>query len=145
MRFRFEPILNLRKHHEDSCRTQLYKEETKLIKIQEEINAWNSNKEHQQKKVKAMSVGIIKPDILACSSECLEYIRQKQIETKNRKIVQEEQRNIARELLIDARKEKKTMEKLKEQFIAREEKRMMDLEQKKIDEVAVNQFHRDKG
>ncbi len=145
MQFRFERVLNLRKHHEESCRTHLYEEETKLIRIQEEIATWNKAKEYQHNKVKTMSVGRIEPNILACSSKRLEYIRQKQIENHNRKVAQEEQRDIARDLLIAARKEKKTMEKLKDQFIAREEQRMMDLEQKRLDEVAVSRFHRDKG
>ncbi|NLW56224.1 MAG: hypothetical protein GX050_06360 [Firmicutes bacterium] len=143
MRFRFQAILNLRKHHEDLCRTRLYKEETKLMKIEEELTAWEEAKEEQKKTVATLSVGKIQPQLLAMGSENIAYLRRKKEETEIRRAVQKEQVALARADVIEARKGRKTLEKLKERFIANEKQKMMSAEQKRIDEVAVNLFSRD--
>lgn len=143
MQFRFQAILNLRKHHEDHCRTRLFQEETKLMKINEELTAWEQAKEAQKQTVATLSVGKIQPQLLASGSENIAYLRRKKEETEKRKAVQSEQVALARTDVIEARKERKTLEKLKERFVANEKKKMMLAEQKRLDEVAVNLFSHD--
>jgi len=143
VRFRFQAILNLRKHHEDYCRTRLFQEETKLMKIEEELRAWEQAGEEQKQAVAAFSVGKIDPRLLALGSEKISYLRRKKEETEERKTVQSEQVARARADVIEARKARKTLEKLKERFVADEKQKMMLAEQKRLDEVAVNLFSHD--
>lgn len=143
MQFKFQPILNLKKHHEDKCRTRLSEEQTKLLRIKQELATLAKTKKNQQKEVETLLVGKIKPELLTSGSKSLEYIHQKQIETNTRKSIQEEQVNLARTVLIEARKGRKTMEKLKENYMIREQQKIMVTEQKRLDEVANNLFYRE--
>lgn len=142
MQFRFQAILNLRKHHEDLCRTRLFEEKTKLVKIKEKLADLEQAKKNQEKVVATLSVGKIQPQLLAIGSENIAYLRRKKGETETEKAVQDEQVALVRATVIEARKERKTMEKMKERLITEEQQKMMIAEQKRIDEVAINLFSR---
>ena len=113
------------------------------MKIEKELTAWEQAKEAQQQTVAALSVGRIDPRLLALGSEKISYLRQKKEETEERKTAQSEQVALARADVIEARKARKTLEKLKERFVADEKQKMMLAEQKRLDEVAVNLFSHD--
>jgi flagellar export protein FliJ len=113
------------------------------LRIKQELATLAKTKKNQQKEVETLLVGKIKPELLTSGSKSLEYIHQKQIETNTRKSIQEEQVNLARTVLIEARKGRKTMEKLKENYMIREQQKIMVTEQKRLDEVANNLFYRE--
>ena len=142
MSFKFQPILNLRKHHEDNCRTRFKAELTKLQQIDEELLVLKETKQQQEAETAKLAVGAIRPEFLLSGSKYLAYLRQKQDETKARRVRQSEAVEQARETLVQARKEKKVMEKLKEKYASEEAAERLRLEQKNLDEVAINQYYR---
>ena len=54
MQFKFQPILNLKKHHEDKCRTRLSEEQTKLLRIKQELATLAKAKKNQQKEAETL-------------------------------------------------------------------------------------------
>ena len=86
MSFKFQPILNLRKHHEDHCRTCLKEEQTKLRQIDGELSMLKASKEKREKEKEQMSLSVITRKPLR--QWCLAYLRQKQAETKVRRTFQ---------------------------------------------------------
>ncbi len=114
MSFKFQPILNLRKHHEDNCRTRLKEEQTKLRQIEGELTLIEATKKQRETEAEKLAIGVIKMEYLLSGSKYLGYLRRKQEETKTRRAHQKEEVEQARVILVQARKETKVMEKLKE-------------------------------
>ena len=139
MKFRFEPLLNLRKHHEDDCKYKLKKEEVVLLSIQRELAAVD------ERTLEALSgtggTSRIDPFLLSSGSRFLSYLRQKRIEIDEARVLQERQVSIAREDLISARKARKTMERLKENFMEQQNKAALHQEQKILDEIGISLVH----
>lgn len=144
MRFRFEPILNLKRHQEENRRFRLKEEEVKLGGIKEELLSLQKTARWQESIVESMGVGKIDTALLACGSEYLLYLRRKQEEVNQQRLIQEAQVAAARDELLSARKETKIMEKLKERFLVRENQETAAREQKVLDEIGINRFYRDK-
>ena len=143
MIFRFEPILNLKRHLEENCHYRLKEEEVRLFQIREEILSLQKTASQQQKVIESLGVGRVDPAILASGSDFLAFIRRRRSEAEGRRLLQEEQVDTARTRLVLARQEKKTLEKLKEDFIDQESQKAIGREQKQLDEVGISQFHRD--
>ncbi|HHT48658.1 MAG TPA: flagellar export protein FliJ [Firmicutes bacterium] len=141
MSFKFQPILNLRKHHEDHCRARLKEEQTKLQRIEDELTKIQATKRAQETEAEKLAVGAVKPEYLLFGSAYLGYLRRKQEETKGRRAQQREKVDKTREALIQARKETKVMEKLKEKKAREEAEERLRLEQKTLDEMAINQIY----
>jgi flagellar FliJ protein len=139
--FKFQPILNLRKHHEDHCRTCLKEEQTKLRQIDGELSMLKASKEKREKEKEQMSLGVIRPENLLFASGYLAYLRQKQAETKVRRTFQAGEVEAARVTLVQAQKEKKVMEKLKEKMAREEKEELLRHEQKNLDEIAINRIY----
>jgi len=139
--FKFQPILNLRKHHEDNCRTRLKEEQLKLLEIEGELNVIEATKKQQEAEVERLAVGAINMEYLLSGSKYLDYLRQKQEETKVRRARQQEEVESAREILVEARKETKAMEKLKEKKAREEMEAGLRLAQKNLDEMGIIQIY----
>ncbi|HHT06345.1 MAG TPA: flagellar export protein FliJ [Hydrogenispora sp.] len=142
MSFKFQPILNLRKHHEDQCRTRFKEEQTKLWRIDEELNTLKAVKKQREAETEQLSVGVISLEHLLSGSKYLAYLRQKQEETTARRVRQAEEVEQARTILVKARKETKVMEKLKEKMAQAEAEERLRQEQKTLDEIAITQIYR---
>lgn len=143
MIFRFEPILNIKRHLEENCRYRLKEEEVRLFQIKEEILSLQKTTSQQQKVIESLGVGRVDPAILSSGSDFLAFLRRRRGEAEDRRQLQEEQVDTARTRLVQARQEKKTLEKLKEDFIEEESQKAINREQKQLDEVGINLFHRD--
>ncbi|HEY8344827.1 MAG TPA: flagellar export protein FliJ [Bacillota bacterium] len=141
MKFRFEPLLNLRKHHEDDCKYRLKKEEVVLLSIQRELAAVDRRTAQEAEYLKKVGTGRIDPFLLSSGSRFLSYLRQKRIEIDEARALQERQVAIAREDLISARKARKTMERLKENFMEQQNKSALYREQKTLDEIGISLVH----
>lgn len=142
MSFKFQSILNLRKHHEDQCRTRFKEEQTKLWRIDEELNTLEAVKKQREAEAEQLSVGVISLEHLLSGSKYLAYLRQKQEETTARRVRQAEEVEQARTILVKARKETKVMEKLKEKMAQAEAEERLRQEQKTLDEIAITQIYR---
>lgn len=142
MSFKFQSILNLRKHHEDQCRTRFKEEQTKLWRIDEELNTLKAVKKQREAETEQLSVGVISLEHLLSGSKYLAYLRQKQEETTARRVRQAEEVEQARTILVKARKETKVMEKLKEKMAQAEAEERLRQEQKTLDEIAITQIYR---
>jgi flagellar export protein FliJ len=140
--FKFQSILNLRKHHEDQCRTRFKEEQTKLWRIDEELNTLKAVKKQREAETEQLSVGVISLEHLLSGSKYLAYLRQKQEETTARRVRQAEEVEQARTILVKARKETKVMEKLKEKMAQAEAEERLRQEQKTLDEIAITQIYR---
>ena len=88
-----------------------------------------------------MSVGAISADSLISASRYLVYLRQKQEETKVRRTLQAGEVEAARTTLVQAQKERKVMEKLKEKMAREEIEEQLRQEQKNLDEIAINRIY----
>lgn len=88
--------------------------------------------------------GRIDPALLDCGSVFLSYVRQKRADAQNRKANQEKQVEKARQVLVDARKERKILDKLKERFTEREYNEYLQKEQKRLDEVGISRLYQEK-
>ncbi|NLY91223.1 MAG: flagellar export protein FliJ [Firmicutes bacterium] len=141
MSFKFQPILNLRKHHEDNCRTRLKEEQTKLRQIEGELTVIEATKKRQEAEAEQLAIGAVKMEYLLSGSEYLEYLRRKREETKARRACQEEVVEQARVILVQARKETKVMEKLKEKKAREEVEAGLRQEQKNLDEIGIIQIY----
>jgi flagellar export protein FliJ len=139
--FRFEPLLNLRKHHEDDCKYKLKKEEVVLLNIQREIAALDERTAQEASYLETAGTGRIDPFLLSSGSRLLSYLRQKRTEVDEARVSQEKQVAAARDDLVFARKERKTMEKLKENFFERQNKAELNREQKILDEIGIGLVH----
>ncbi|NLC53188.1 MAG: flagellar export protein FliJ [Firmicutes bacterium] len=141
-KFKFQPILNLRKHHEDQCRTRFKEEQIKLWRIEEELATLQTVKKQREAETEQLSVGVISLEHLLSSSKYLAYLRRKQDETNARRVCQENEVEQARTVLVQARKETKVMEKLKEKRARAEAEERLREEQKTLDEIAITQIYR---
>jgi len=144
MKFRFEPILNLKQYREDDCKFRMKREETTLLKIDEKLANLEARSTKEKKYLESVGTGRIDPFILSTGSGVLFFLQQKRVETQEERLSQAEQVEKARTALISARKERKTMEKMKENFLSRENKSTLAQEQKVLDEIGINRAHRGK-
>src|SRR5690554_7207872 len=119
MKFRFEPILNLKQYREDDCKFRMKREETALLKIDEKLENLEAMSIKEREYLESVGTGRIDPFILSTGSGILLYLQQKRVETEEERISQEKQVKKARTALVSARKERKTMEKMKENFLSR--------------------------
>lgn len=141
MKFRFEPILNLKGYREDDCKFRMKREETTLLKINERLESLEARSVKEAQYLESVGTGHIDLYILSTGSGILSYLHQKRVEANEERISQEEQVKKARTALVSARKERKTMEKLKENFLNREKKATLTQEQKVMDEIGINRVH----
>lgn len=144
MNFRLQPILNLRKHREENCQIRLREEQVRLSRIHNEVVAWEERTKRQERMMEEFGTGRIDPTLLEQGSTYLTYVRQKRADARSRELLQEKEVEKARQVLIDARKEKKIMEKLKERFLERAYKEYLQQEQKRLDEVGINRLYQEK-
>ncbi|NLM36976.1 MAG: flagellar export protein FliJ [Firmicutes bacterium] len=142
MTFKFQPILNLRKHHEDRCRTRFKEEQEKLWLIDEELSRLQAIKKQREAETEQLSIGRLSLEHLLSGSSYLAYLRRKQKEASARRVRQAEEVERARATLVQARKETKVMERLKEKMAQKEAEARLHQEQKTLDEVAITQIYR---
>lgn len=142
MSFRFQPILNLRKHHEDQCRMRFKEEQTKLWRIDEELARLKEIKKQREAETEQLSIGVLNLEHLLSGSRYLAYLRRKQEETTAQRVRQAEEVERARTILVQARQETKVMERLKEKMAQAETEERLRQEQKILDEIAITQIYR---
>lgn len=143
MDFRFQPILNLRKHREDNCQIRLRAEQLRLSRIHNEVVAWEEQTRQQEKIMEEFGTGRIDPMLLEHGSTYLTYVRQKRADARMRELLQEKEVEKARQVLVDARKERKSMEKLKERFLERAYREYLQQEQKRLDEIGITRLYQE--
>ncbi|HHU82117.1 MAG TPA: flagellar export protein FliJ [Firmicutes bacterium] len=144
MNFRFQPILNLRKHREENCQIRLRAEQVRLSRIHNEVVAWEERTRRQERIMEEFGTGRIDPTLLEHGSTYLTYVRQKRADARGRELRQEKEVEKARQVLVDASKERKIMDKLKERFAERAYKEYLQKEQKRLDEVGINRVYQEK-
>lgn len=144
MNFRFQPILNLRKHREENCQIRLRAEQVRLSRIHNEVVAWEERTRRQERIMEEFGTGRIDPTLLEHGSTYLTYVRQKRADARGRELRQEKEVEKARQVLVDASKERKIMDKLKERFAGRAYKEYLQKEQKRLDEVGINRVYQEK-
>ena len=144
MNFRFQPILNLRKHREENCQIRLRAERVRLNRIHNEVVAWEERTKRQERIMEEFGTGRIDPTLLEHGSTYLTYVRQKRADARGRELRQEKEVEKARQVLVDASKERKIMDKLKERFAERAYKEYLQKEQKRLDEVGINRVYQEK-
>lgn len=144
MNFRFQPILNLRKHREENCQIRLRAEQVRLSRIHNEVVAWEERTRRQERIMEEFGTGRIDPTLLEHGSTYLTYVRQKRADARGRELRQEKEVEKARQVLVDASKERKIMDKLKERFAGRAYKEYLHKEQKRLDEVGINRVYQEK-
>ena len=88
--------------------------------------------------------GRIDPTLLEHGSTYLTYVRQKRADARGRELRQEKEVEKARQVLVDASKERKIIDKLKERFAERAYKEYLQKEQKRLDEVGINRVYQEK-
>lgn len=145
MEFRFQPLLNLRKHREKNCQMRLKEEQVRLSRADKELTRWDQTTRRQEGIMKDLGVGRVEPVLLHCAGEFLIFTRGKKAEAYTKKVQQEKKVEEARNVLVATRKETKTLERLKDRFTEREYRESLHREQKILDEIGVNLFHRKKG
>ena len=144
MNFRFQPILNLRKHREENFQIRLRAEQVRLSRIHNEVVAWEERTRRQERIMEEFGTGRIDPTLLEHGSTYLTYVRQKRADARGRELRQEKEVEKARQVLVDASKERKIMDKLKERFAGRAYKEYLHKEQKRLDEVGINRVYQEK-
>lgn len=144
MNFRFQPILNLRKHREENCQIRLRAEQVRLSRIHNEVVAWEERTRRQERIMEEFGTGRIDPTLLEHGSTYLTYVRQKRADARGRELRQEKEVEKARQVLVDASKERKIIDKLKERFAERAYKEYLQKEQKRLDEVGINRVYQEK-
>ena len=144
MDFRFQPILNLRKHREENFQIRLRAEQVRLSRIHNEVVAWEERTRRQERIMEEFGTGRIDPTLLEHGSTYLTYVRQKRADARGRELRQEKEVEKARQVLVDASKERKIMDKLKERFAGRAYKEYLHKEQKRLDEVGINRVYQEK-
>jgi len=142
--FRFQPILNLRKHREENCQIRLRAEQVRLSRIHNEVVAWEERTRRQERIMEEFGTGRIDPTLLEHGSTYLTYVRQKRADARGRELRQEKEVEKARQVLVDASKERKIIDKLKERFAERAYKEYLQKEQKRLDEVGINRVYQEK-
>ena len=144
-RFRFETVLKVKNQQEETCRLELAREEQRLMAKNAEIEACIKNREYQVSQFLAASKGQIDLQYLASCSSYLSALKERQTCCQKQRDEIREDVSMARGALVEARKECKVMEQLKErdhqQFIRDE----MSKEQKLLDEVGINSHRRNRG
>lgn len=144
MNFRFQPILNLRRHREENCQIRLRAEQVRLNRIHNEVVTWEERTKRQEKVMEEFGTGRIDPTLLEHGSTYLTYVRQKKADARNRELLQEQEVEKARQVLVEARKDRKIMDKLKERFAERAYREYLQQEQKRLDEVGINRLYQEK-
>ncbi|NLZ43236.1 MAG: flagellar export protein FliJ [Clostridia bacterium] len=144
MNFRFQPILNLRRHREENCQIRLRAERVRLNRIHNEVVAWEERTKRQERIMEEFGTGRIDPILLEHGSTYLTYVRQKKADARSRELLQEKEVEKARQVLVEARKDRKIMDKLKERFAERAYKEYLQQEQKRLDEVGINRLYQEK-
>jgi flagellar FliJ protein len=142
--FRFQPILNLRRHREENCQIRLRAEQVRLNRIHNEVVTWEERTKRQEKVMEEFGTGRIDPTLLEHGSTYLTYVRQKKADARNRELLQEQEVEKARQVLVEARKDRKIMDKLKERFAERAYREYLQQEQKRLDEVGINRLYQEK-
>ncbi|NLY88923.1 MAG: flagellar export protein FliJ [Firmicutes bacterium] len=144
MKFRFQPILNLRKHREENCQIRLRSEQVRLSRIHNEVVAWEERTRRQERIMEEFGTGRIDPSLLEHGSTYLTYVRHKRTDARNRELLQEKEVEKARQVLVAASKERKIMDKLKERFTERAYKEYLQQEQKRLDEIGITRLYEEK-
>jgi flagellar FliJ protein len=136
--------LNLRRHREENCQIRLRAEQVRLNRIHNEVVTWEERTKRQEKVMEEFGTGRIDPTLLEHGSTYLTYVRQKKADARNRELLQEQEVEKARQVLVEARKDRKIMDKLKERFAERAYREYLQQEQKRLDEVGINRLYQEK-
>jgi flagellar FliJ protein len=144
-RFRFETVLKVKNQQEETCRLELAREEQRLVAKNAEIETLLITREHQVSQFLAASNGQIDLKYLASCSSYLSALRERQTCCQRQRDEICEDVSMARRALVEARKECKVMEQLKERDHQQYVKDELSKEQKILDEVGINTHRRNRG
>ena len=141
-KYRLEPMLKLKEHKEKEKQREhaetvqkVQEQKDKLVRIDEERG--ETLKHQRQSLVGSMSLA----ELLVCSRYLMKL---KKDTLTGRELLRglEKEADKRREKLVEASKERKIYEKLKEKQIAKFTKEVERLENKAVDETATNGFRR---
>lgn len=137
-RFRFQTVLMVKERREDERRNQLLTEEQRLQEKAKELRSWEAAHDQGIETFYEASSGMIDVDFLKQCQLHIGFLREQ------REVCHQELQGIhhdvehARERLLEARKERKVMEQLKEksrQVYVQEEQSQ---EQKFLDDIGIS-------
>lgn len=141
-RFRFQTVLAMRERQEDERRNELALEERRLTEKSAELSAWDEAHRQGIKTFYDACNGVLDVDYLSCCQSHLAYLKERREDCRQAVEQIHTDVNQARERLIEARKDRKAMEQLKEknrQTYIREEQ---DKEQKFLDDIGLSVYSR---
>jgi flagellar FliJ protein len=141
-RFRFESLLNHRRHEEEVAQKMLSEARKDLLGEQSQLKRLKKRRREQIHQLKHLQTGSLAPQEITLTLQYIEQIGGR-IEQQREKVRQAQQRVSQRQqVLVGAVKKRKMLEKLKEAEHRRyrHDERKKDL--KFMDEVAVNRHIR---
>ena len=139
--FKFEPILNYRKQIEDTCQQELARSKKKWEKEREKLEKYYELWEkciEEWRRIQKDSVSVLEVDLYQKYMVRLKREVREQTERVKSCFKKMEKK---RDELLNARKDKKIMEKLEEYHFVEYNKDMSKREKKFLDEVATQRFN----
>jgi flagellar FliJ protein len=141
-KFRFESLLNHRRHEEEVAQKMLSEARMDLRREQSDVRRIKKRRREQIQQLKHLQTGFLAPQEITL---CLQYIDQlgERLERQQEKVRQAQQRVGQRQqALLGAVKKRKMLEKLKEAGHRRYRREQHKKDLKFMDEVAVNRHIR---
>ena len=141
-RFRFETVLNVKSHREEEKRHQLAAKERRLAQKAQQLKGIEDANEEGFTSFLQQCTGTLDLEYLTYSQFYLDYLRQREKECKVEMESARQEVNRARSELVEAQKERKVMEQLKEKEHERYKVETLAKEQKFLDEIGISAHRR---
>ncbi|SJZ64142.1 flagellar export protein FliJ [Selenihalanaerobacter shriftii] len=141
-KFKLEKILDYRQQEEDMIQQKLAKIKEELNKAETQLNNLVNNKKQNQAELKEKEIKGIDVQQAMVYRNYIETLKVK-ITNQQQTVTEIRERSTkCRRKLLEKRKECKMLTKLKERKISEYQKGFLRKEQKQIDELATNNFNR---
>jgi flagellar FliJ protein len=141
-RFRFQTVLAMRERQEDERRNELALEERRLAEKTAELNAWDEARRQGIDTFYQACNGVIDIEYLSRCQSHLSFLKERRDDCRQALEGIHDDVEQARKRLIEARKERKAMEQLKEKKHQAYIKEEQAKEQKFLDDIGLSVFSR---
>lgn len=144
-RFRFETVLTVKTRKEEEKRFELLAEEQRMQAKALELNRYENAHQESLDMLTAASQGQVDLEYLSICYAYANHLKQRQDNCRDELHKAQMDVSRVRQELVDARKETKAMEQLKERDYREYLREEQSKEQKFLDELGVNGHNRKRG
>lgn len=144
-RFKLESLLKYRKLSEDKLRQEILLKMQELRKCESQLNLMKSEKQKSAGEFTQVQLDGINGNHIFLYKNYLNSLAEQVEEQKIEMMKSKKEAEEARKDYLEARKQLETVEKLKEKDFQRYLNEMRISEQKRLDEIAANQYNAENG